>query len=375
MKRIMSVFLALVLVTGFAIAQDLDQKVQIHGFATQGFMYSSANNYLSAKTSEGSPRWSDAAISFGSSLSDNLRIGVQVHFYQLGEFGGQNVGVDWASGDYKVNDKFGFRAGKVKTVYGLFNDSQDVDSVHLWSLLPEPFYAPDNKSFNLSHWGGDIYGTLNLGRKGGKISYTAFGGERSLDLNGGYVMQLTNAGIPFTTAPSGEVYGGDLRWRPAVKGLTVGTSISSTSLDGNSTAGGIHIKKSVAPVFYARYEKGRFFAGGEYKRFPYTGTLMYGSIPVPQNQDQRAWYAMVSYRVHPKLQLGTYYAHSEDRSGNTSSVGNYYKDWTVSSRYDFNQYFYAKAEGHFINGRGLGFYGSNPDPNTRLMALKVGFVF
>lgn len=375
MKRILLVLFALAIAAGVATAQDSEERVQIHGFATQGFLYSSANNYLSANTSDGSARWSDAAISFGSSLSDKLRIGVQLHFYQLGEFGAQNVGIDWASGDYKVNDRIGFRAGKVKTVYGLFNDSQDVDSVHIWSLLPEPFYAPDNKSFNLSHWGGDVYGTLNLGSKLGKLSYTAFGGERSLDLNGGYVKQLTDAGIPFTTAPAGEVFGGDLRWRAPVKGLVLGASIASTNVQGTSTAGAININKSVSPDFYAKYEKGKFFVGGEYKRFPYSGTLTYGDFPVPQGYDQHSWYVMTSYHVLPKLSLGTYYTQSEDRSGDTSHVGNYFKDWTISSRYDFNQYFYAKAEGHFIDGRGLGFYGNNNDPKTKLMALKVGFVF
>jgi hypothetical protein len=375
MKRISFVLFALALIAGVATAQDLEQKVQIHGFATQGFLYSSDNNYLSANTSDGSPRWSDAAISFGSSLSDNLRIGVQLHFYQLGEFGGQNVAIDWASGDYRVNDKLGFRGGKVKTVYGLFNDSQDVDSVHLWSLLPEPFYAPDNKSFNLSHWGGDVYGTLNLGRKIGKLSYTAFGGERSLDLNGGYMKQLTDSGVPFTTAPSGNVFGGDLRWRTAVKGLVLGASIASTNVAGTSPAGALNINKSVSPVFYGKYEKGKFFVGGEYKRFPYSGTLTAGPYTLPEAYDQHSWYVMTSYRVLPKLSLGTYYTRSEDRASNTSSAGNYFRDLTVSSRYDFNQYFYAKAEGHFINGRGLGFYGPNKDPRTNLVALKIGFVF
>src|SRR2546425_452596 len=73
---------------------------------------------------------------------------IQLHMYQLGDLGGSNIQVDWASGDYKLNDYLGFRAGKVKTVLGLFNDSQDVDAIHLWILLPQSMYPTDNKSFN-----------------------------------------------------------------------------------------------------------------------------------------------------------------------------------------------------------------------------------
>ncbi len=42
-------------------------------------------------------------------MTDKLRIGIQLHMYQMGQFGGPNVRVDWASGDYKVSDYLGFR--------------------------------------------------------------------------------------------------------------------------------------------------------------------------------------------------------------------------------------------------------------------------
>ena len=117
-------------------AQDL-AGIEIHGFATQGFLYSSHNNYLTMESSSGSPQWTDGAVSFTDSLTDSLRVGIQLHMFQLGQLGEPDIRVDWASGDYKLNEYLGFRAGKVKTVEGLFNDSQDVDAVFLWILLPQ----------------------------------------------------------------------------------------------------------------------------------------------------------------------------------------------------------------------------------------------
>ena len=90
----------------------------------------------------------DRAISASDPVTDNLRVGMQLHMYQLGQFGGSNVQVDWASGDYRFNDRLGFRAGKIKTPLGLFNDSQDVDSLFLWILLPQAMYPVDNRGFD-----------------------------------------------------------------------------------------------------------------------------------------------------------------------------------------------------------------------------------
>jgi hypothetical protein len=44
------------------VAQDLGD-VQIHGFATQGFLFSSNNNYLTMKSGSGSLQWTEGAAS------------------------------------------------------------------------------------------------------------------------------------------------------------------------------------------------------------------------------------------------------------------------------------------------------------------------
>jgi hypothetical protein len=117
--RCTPLFLLLCLCTASpCAAQDLS-GIEIHGFVTQGFLYSSHNNYLTMQSSSGSVQWTEGAVSFSDALTDNLRAGIQLHMYQLGQLGGPNIQVDWASGDYRVNDYFGIRAGKVKTAVGL----------------------------------------------------------------------------------------------------------------------------------------------------------------------------------------------------------------------------------------------------------------
>src|ERR1017187_6914846 len=114
MLRRLPLFLFVCICTGSLHAQSL-ADIEIHGFVTQGFLFSSHNNYLTMQSSSGSLQWTDGAVSVSDSLTDKLRVGIQLHMYQLGQLGGPNIQVDWASGDYRVNDHLGFRAGKVKT--------------------------------------------------------------------------------------------------------------------------------------------------------------------------------------------------------------------------------------------------------------------
>jgi hypothetical protein len=231
----------------------------------------------------GSVQWTEGAISFSDSLTDKLRVGIQLHIYELGQLGGPQIDVDWVSGDYRVTPYLGFRAGKVKTRVGLFNDSQDVDAVHLWALLPESMYQTDNKSFLLSHYGFDIYGSVNLGETAGKVSYTGFAGYRDLDLHGGYINLLRQPPISlvFPTAPSGSVYGGDLRWQVPVKGLTVGMSALVSRTEGTAPGGGILVPGNLLLAYYGQYEKGKFYAAAEYRKNLSTETFRLLSSPCP----------------------------------------------------------------------------------------------
>jgi hypothetical protein len=378
MRRRLTLVLYVCVWAASLYAQDLS-GVEIHGFVTQGVLFSSHNNYLTMQSSSGSLEWTDGAVSFTDSLTNNLRVGIQLHMYQLGELGGPHAEVDWASGDYKVNDYLGFRAGKVKTALGLFNDSQDVDAIFLWILLPQSVYPADNKSFLLAHLGGEVYGELPLGDRGGRLLYRGLAGESILDANGGYVHQLAEDGLTFATPPQGKTYGGDLRWQAPLRGLTVGASAVVQALSGTASVGTLQIPSLLVTSPYAQFEKRKFYVAGEYRRTPANAVLTIGPEVIPLPEDQRSWFVMGSYRITERFQAGTYYSHYVNKALDTALPANYSKDWVISGRYDFNAYFYGKIEGHFLHGTGLGYYeNTNPNglkPNSDMLAAKIGFSF
>ena len=55
------------------------------------------------------------------------------------------------------------------------------------------------------------------------------------------------------------------------------------------------------------------------------------------------------------------------------------RDWAIATRYDFNQYLYAKAEQHFIDGTLIDYDTldnlNGLQPTTRMTILKMGVSF
>jgi hypothetical protein len=94
--------------------------------------------------------------------------------------------------------------------------------------------------------------------------------------------------------------------------------------------------------------------------------------------DTRGWYGMTTYKLSGKLTAGVYDSQFFDHQA-PLGPDRYQKDWDIAARYDFNQYLYAKAEQHFIEGTALGYDNAlNPNglkTNTRLSILKIGVSF
>src|ERR1700733_13832628 len=201
----------------------LDRTVQVHGFASQGFVYTDDNNWLTMDTSEGSGGFTDFGLNMSTPITDRLRIGAQVYDRNLGQLGQYHPSLDWAFADYRFKSWFGVRGGKVKTALGLYNDTQDQDFLPMFALLPQSVYPTDLRDATIAHLGADIYGKLSLRHGLGVLSYTAYTGHRSDSIYSGYPYYLSSFGGQIKSY-GGLQYGGDLRWGTPLKGLLIGAS-------------------------------------------------------------------------------------------------------------------------------------------------------
>jgi hypothetical protein len=365
-----------------ALAQSLDDlKIEVHGYATQGFVYSTANNWNTTNSTDGSAAWTEAVVNLTAQPVPKLRVGVQARYFLLGAYGNA-IALDWAQADYKVNERIGLRAGKVKSPNGLLNEIQDIDPAYLWTILPQSVYPLANRNSLLAHFGGLAYGTIPLGQFLGKVEYQAFGGQRVIGAEDSYLQPLRDLGVSLPSGVGGIAAGGMVTWDTPLQGLALGANLSSNRLSGQATGygftGQFAIPSFTVPDYFARYERNKIMVAAEYTR-----RAGQASIVVPQvfafdeRFDPRGFYGMASYKFTGKLTSGVYYSSSIDRTVPTSS-SRFQKDWAFSARYDLNPFLYLKAEQHFVDGTELGYStldNSQLQPRSRMTLLKFAVSF
>jgi hypothetical protein len=386
------------------------RQVQIHSFASQGFMYSNDNNYLTTNTSQGSFAFTDFGANVSTQVTDKFRVGAQIYDRNLGKLGNWRPSLDWAVADYRFKDWFGIRAGKVKTTLGLFNDTQDMEFLQTWALMPQSVYPLDQRGSIIAHEGGDIYGNIGIKKLGG-LSYTVYGGKRPYDSQDGYPYSLdTSLGtraangitnvVPNTSrkvnSSTGPVFGADLRWNTPVKGLMAGT----TFFDQDTTTKGIYRAtgnpfliagdrnddKDHTLANYLEYTIGNLRFDGEYRReiLVSTSNTSTGAWNAPSGKDIRSGYVALSYRLMKRLEVGSYYSRFYyDWASPHDDPSNYIFDRVATARVDLTNFLDLKVEGHFMEGImrsatiNRGFYvaanANGLQPDTHLLVIRLGY--
>jgi len=382
-----------------------DRTVQVHGFASQGLVYTNENNWLTMNTSQGSAAFTDFGLNMSAPATDKLRVGAQVYDRNLGQLGQYHPSLDWAVADYRFKPWFGVRGGKVKTTLGLYNDTQDLDFLRTFALLPQSVYPTDLRDASIAHLGGDLYGNISLKHRLGTLSYAAYAGHRSDSLYSGNAYLASEYRVYYSSY-GGLQYGGDLRWSTPLKGLLIGASRIDGDLTGkakfinplNPGAGFVPYaevsKADWSNQFYGEYTAGKLRIDSEYRRFVHDGIVNRGLIETVT--DVRGWYISGAYRFIKRLALGAYYsrysitsvsggpeaAYAPDQT-DISLPANHLYDKVITGRVDLNRFWNVKVEGHFMNGYGAstypdGFYpqvNSHFKPNTNALVVKTGVSF
>jgi hypothetical protein len=374
------------------------KDVQIHGFFTQGYMYSGNNNYLSAKTTSGAFGPTDGGANVSTQITDKFRVGAQVYFFNVGQLGGWHPELDWAVADYKFKDWFGIRGGKVKTTFGLYTDTQDMTFLQTFAMLPQAIYPIDRRDESIAHTGGDVYGTVRISRLG-NLAYTGFAGNFADTAHSGYIYSLQGSGIDMKTY-GGLNGGGDLRWNTPLSGLVLGASYmrqyphgdgfcsggkcAAKNVGGNNAPYWEDVRKDFSTQLYGQYLHGPFRLDAEHRRTNRDHTVWSGGRVAAF--DMRAFYVASAYRVAPKVELGSYYSRAliHYTASLTPPSLTHIIDRVLCVRYDVTKSVNLKLEGHFMNGNGIqqvpwGFYPSvNPSglkDKTPLIVARVGWNF
>lgn len=356
--------------------------VYIHGFVSQGYLFSDENDYFFAETDEGTFQFNEVGINLTANPMDRLRISLQLLSRDLGRFGNNDVELDYAFGDWRQNNWLGVRAGRMKMAQGLYNQVRDVDAARPMVFLP-PVYNEVFRESQKSITGAGLYGTLPAG-----FSYQLQFGKIDLP-DDGATAQVFAQGI---NAPAGSVeieteddtYVLFLEWNPPVAGLRfVGSYLGNLAWDAQSPLVSTQTETKTW-VLSAEYQWNGLTLAAEYLE---NSVESESAGQIIQDFTRQTYYGMASYRWNNWLETGAYYAESynnkDDKEGDAYAARGqlrefaWLKDTALFARFDISSNWIVKVEGHYLDGlKDVVDFGT-PDPEGEgfLMAIKTTFIF
>jgi hypothetical protein len=351
-----------ILMVSMAYAEEAElpeeAPLEIHGFVSQGFIKTTENNYL-ADSERGSFEFTEVGLNLTKSLSDDLRVGIQVFARDVGPLGNYQPQFDWFYLDYHFADWLGLRAGRTKLPFGLYNETSDIDAARVPVLLPPSLYPIQNRDVLLAQTGAELYGLVPLGGAG-DLEYRLYGGTIYLD--------TSNASVTYQDFQVPYMAGARLHWLAPLEGLTLGGSVQTLRFDldyapsevenmGYADAGllpegydgtvsiRLPIKLWVASI---EYQVQDLLLASEYGR-SYVDLDTSLLLPTERTQGE-GFYVMASYRVRPWFTPGVYYSLGRSDVARRSGRAEYQHDVALTLRYDLQAHWLLKLEGHYMHG-------------------------
>lgn len=386
--------------------------VDIHGFVSQGYMHSEDNNFLANDSASGTFQYNEIGINFSKQITNKLRIGLQLFSHDLGDISNNEILLDWAFADYRWKDWLGLRVGRIKAPHGLYNEGRDIDMLRTSIFLPQSVYAELNRDTMVAVNGFGFYGDIPLDTLG-TLSYNVLAGTSDVDADSGAAKQFNSArvmGMELWEADDfdmGETYVGSLQWQTPLDGLRLKGTIRRSDLGIPAETGAFFFGVAGIPVgteFTYEMERTRTIVGSiEYTwndlivaaEYQDTKADIYIEVPgwfanpyADTTTNNDGYYVSATYRVNNWLEVGSYYskyyADSDDRDGK-DSVGtsltydyqNWLEDIALSCRFDINQYWLFKLEGHIMDGAAYCLTEDNDDfeEDWWMVTAKMTFSF
>ncbi len=373
------------------------ENVDIHGFIAQGFLQSTENNFL-AETKEGTFQFNEMGINFSTDLGPKLRVGIQFFARDLGEIGNDEITLDWGYADYRWKKWLGLRVGKIKSPFGLYNESRDVDMLRTSIFLPQSVYSEPDRASVLASKGVGVYGKLDLHFLG-NLYYRGQVGVAEASKDSGSAKTFEDRGFEVT-----EDFDMDLGYIAALDWQTpIGLRLLAS---GRKTGLHIYADSSIGSVDYHITDIGAYFLSMEFtwedliisaEYFTMRSQYLFSASLLPSTIDGGlntiGYYGGASYRFLDWFQMGFYYSeffrNKDDKSGDENVVSGieqskaWSKDFALSLRFDINEYWIVKLEGHLIDGTGIMYNADNInnqgeadyEEDWMLFAAKVSFNF
>jgi hypothetical protein len=377
---------------------------QIHGYAAQGFVLSSGDNFFGHSTS-GSLDYYEAGLNAEVQVRSNLLFAAQGAVRAAGVTDTGRARLDYALMDYRflptINDSPGFdanagvRVGKVKNTVGFFNETRDVVFTRPSILLPSLYGDNQNqRDLVFAAPGAQLYGNLIWGNQEFSLVGTASGNRGVSQAEDRLLVTLS---VPFSlrivdswnAQIMDSIDGG--RWQFGVSafyGRFVLTAVVPTAppeaLDGSI---GVRLD-----VLSARYNAENFSITAEYAINPNKDSVTLAGAPI-QISDITAdtGYLQADYRItshwSTMARFDAAFLDRADRDGRAYAAANpgtdpasrYNYDLTVGLSWRDGEHWGLWGEYHLMDGtenvQALQNQGRKLADHWSMLMLMAGYKF
>ncbi len=327
-------------------------KIEMHGFFSQGYM-KSTNNDLYGDSRDGTLDLRDFGVNFSGNLTDDLRLAAQFTGYSLGEQGGDKINLHYGYADYRLVDALGFRLGRVRVPSGLYNETRDIDMVRTHVFMPQSVYPEEYRDYYASADAFVTYGGVDM-ESLGFLSYQGHVGRLINDDDpvSDVPLSMRAQGLENNVFTDGHSAGAQLLWETPVQGLRTGWTWRriDNNMSSEFTIPGVGtfpvhtpIKNVSLQVWSLEYVIDRLTLMSEYS---------YVSIDSVPNFT--GWYAGADYALTDKFSIGGNYSryslergarpgiNPEDIYGHQNTVSVYGKyditaNWLIKAQVDMNR--------------------------------------
>lgn len=373
-------------------ADFLDGKVQVKGFLTQGFFHSSGNNVYGNSDDGFATGLTEIGLNMTYRPLDNLTFMAQGLYKRAGQVDEGSFHLDHGLAELTLfNDgenQLGLRVGRVKSPFGLYNETRDVAFTHPTILLPMGLYFDRSRTIFLSADGGQVFVKHN--DDFGQLHFRFFYGMPISDNNEAIdaFLALSTRG-KVTTRPSLVT---QLRYDTNDDNTSLALTYSNTRLKYHPS-GNDFLKAgtfSVSPfVISARQTFENLTLTAEYSlRWNEISAL--GGAFAARKFTSENYYLEASYRVFPQLQATVRYDvnHQDikDREGERARKNGlpnhlgFSNSWVFGLQWNINASWMIR--GDYYRNHGTSWLSQADNPNKsltvqdwNLFALQLSYKF
>lgn len=392
-RAIFIVTLLVIPLTEVAASFQGVDKLQVHGFLTQGYFLTSDNAVLGASDhDQGSLDFHETGLNATYQFSNAFSFGVQGLFRKAGV--SEDTRIDYAVLDWRVGSwedgEWGLRLGRVKNPMGLYNETRDVAFTRPSVFLPQGLYYDRSRNLVHSTDGGQLYVNLNT-----HIGFFELKGNVGKAENDNKELKMAIFGFdtPGELVSKRENYWGQIKFESQSGDLELALSYADVVLDykpgtGDPFRAGATRYRPL--VLSAQYNWRKAILTAEYlrqqNRFNHLGVNFPDSAVVTESYYLQGEY-LFSRKIKGILRFGAHYLNKKDRGGKIAAANlgipdhrGFTEDWVVGLSWLPSSTWQLQIEYHRLNGTSWLPAQANPDlskleQHWDMVAMTASFRF